>query len=184
MIAEPSINLSAATKATADAAAILTRRHVGLGEIAALAAALARAARPGDVITLSGDLGAGKTTFARFFIQALGPRGDGEAQEEVPSPTFTLVQVYEREPAPVWHFDLYRITRAEDAYELNIEEAFEAGISLIEWPERLGELLPSDHLDVHLEAEPGDEEAASTRALTLSAFGTWASRFEEICKDV
>jgi len=183
MISEPSINLSATALETA-VAATFTRRHAGLGEIAALATVLARAARPGDVITLSGGLGAGKTTFARFFIQALGPRGGGEAQEEVPSPTFTLVQIYEREPAPVWHFDLYRITRAEDAYELNIEEAFEAGISLIEWPERLGALLPPDRLDVHLDAEPGNEEAASTRALTLSAYGAWASRLGDICKDV
>jgi tRNA threonylcarbamoyladenosine biosynthesis protein TsaE len=178
MIAAPSINPAVTTENR------LTRRHVGLDEIAALAAVLARAAQPGDVITLSGGLGAGKTTFARFFIQALAVNTGGDAQEEVPSPTFTLVQVYERDPAPVWHFDLYRITRAEDAYELNIEEAFEVGISLIEWSERLGALLPSDRLDVHLETEPGDEEAASTRALTLSAYGAWASRLGDICKDV
>ncbi len=180
MTAEPSISPSE----TATPASVLTRRHAGLDKIAALAAALARTARCGDVITLSGGLGAGKTTFARFFIRSLAARGEGDVDEEVPSPTFTLVQVYEREPAAVWHFDLYRITRPEDAYELNIEEAFEAGISLIEWPERLGALLPPDRLDVHLDMEPADEEAASTRSLTLSAFGAWTPRLEEVCKDV
>src|SRR5579884_1615816 len=107
----------------------------------ALAARLAEQARPGDVIALRGDLGSGKTTFARAFIRALG------GGEEVPSPSFTLVQLYELAAATVWHFDLYRLRSPEEAWELGIEEAFAGGIALIEWPERLGALLPERRLD-------------------------------------
>src|SRR4030095_10715416 len=84
------------------------------------ASRVAALARAGDVIGLAGGLGAGKTTFARAFIRA---RPGGESAGEVPSPTFTLVQVYELPGAPVWHFDLYRLTRAEEAWELGLEEA-------------------------------------------------------------
>ncbi|RMF10546.1 MAG: tRNA (adenosine(37)-N6)-threonylcarbamoyltransferase complex ATPase subunit type 1 TsaE [Alphaproteobacteria bacterium] len=109
---------------------------------------LAPLLRAGDVIALQGDLGAGKTAFARALIQAL------HAGEEVPSPTFNLVLTYEpADPgAPViWHFDLYRLERPEDAYELGIEEAFDDAISLIEWPDRLGRLLPDHHLEIRLQ---------------------------------
>ncbi|GAB4194409.1 MAG: tRNA (adenosine(37)-N6)-threonylcarbamoyltransferase complex ATPase subunit type 1 TsaE [Thalassobaculales bacterium] len=111
-----------------------------------LAALIARQARPGDVIALEGPLGAGKTAFARGFIQAL-PGGEGE---EVPSPTFTLAQSYDLPGGPVWHFDLYRLARPEDALELGIEDAFAEAVTLIEWPERLGPLLPARRLRVVL----------------------------------
>jgi tRNA threonylcarbamoyladenosine biosynthesis protein TsaE len=110
-----------------------------------LAARIAARARPGDVIALSGPLGAGKTSFARAFIRARFG-----AAEEVPSPTFTLVETYSGEGPPIWHFDLYRLDRPEDAWELGIEDAFAGGISLIEWPERLGALLPPGRLQVAL----------------------------------
>ncbi|MCH6588680.1 MAG: tRNA (adenosine(37)-N6)-threonylcarbamoyltransferase complex ATPase subunit type 1 TsaE, partial [Proteobacteria bacterium] len=97
---------------------------------ACLAQSLAARARNGDVIALFGELGSGKTAFARAFINALpapggtapvsGPAG---APEEVPSPTFTLLQTYERAPAPVWHFDLYRLVRPDEVYELGFEDA-------------------------------------------------------------
>ena len=114
-----------------------------------MAAALARALAPGDVLALRGDLGAGKTSFARGLIAALA-RAAGEAPPEVPSPTFTLVQTYEFPDAVLWHFDLYRIARPDDALELGIEEAFADGITLIEWPERLGGLLPARHVEVRI----------------------------------
>src|SRR5262249_30619797 len=130
------------------------RRTVALADLAAtgrLAAALAAHARVGDVIALSGGLGAGKTAFARAFIRA---RRGGDAVSEVPSPTFTLVQVYGLPDAPVWHFDLYRLKHPDEAYELGLEEALAEAITLIEWPERLGTLLPPARLDVTL--APGD----------------------------
>ncbi|MEE8188684.1 MAG: tRNA (adenosine(37)-N6)-threonylcarbamoyltransferase complex ATPase subunit type 1 TsaE [Kiloniellales bacterium] len=146
---------------------------------AALARRLAGLARAGDVIALSGDLGTGKTAFARAFINALprpaGAEG-GEEPEEVPSPTFTLLQIYERAPAPVWHFDLYRLERPEEVYELGLEEALQLAISLIEWPERLGPLLPAERLDLLLEyaASPG------ARRARLSAMDAWARRLETL----
>src|SRR5713101_1012221 len=111
---------------------------------AALAARVAALARPGDVIALKGELGAGKTSFARAFI---GARGGTEA---VPSPTFTLVQLYELGDATIWHFDCYRLRDPEEAWELGIEDAFHDGISLIEWPDRLGSLLPPRRLEITL----------------------------------
>ena len=140
-----------------------------VGATAALAERIAGVAKKGDVIGLKGALGSGKTTFARAFIRARGGRA-----EEVPSPTFTLVQVYEVDEVEVWHFDLYRVGGAEETYELGIEEAFAEGISLIEWPERLGALLPPDRLEILFEmaADPVPE----ARCAQLTGFGRWAAR--------
>ena len=132
----------------------------------ALAARLATVARAGDVIALQGELGAGKTSFARAFIRALGGTG------EVPSPTFTLVQVYELGPASVWHFDGYRLRDPEEAWELGIEDAFAEGISLIEWPERFGTLLPARRLLVSLSSGA----TASGRRAVIDAPVNWAGR--------
>ena len=131
---------------------------------------LAPLLRAGDVVALQGELGAGKTFFARAVIQALG----GPA--EVPSPTFTLVQVYDLDPAPVWHFDLYRLARPEDAHELDIEDAFADAISLIEWPERLGPLLPADRLDVHLAFGRTETE----RQVMLAGGPSWTGRLKAL----
>ncbi|HLJ20782.1 MAG TPA: tRNA (adenosine(37)-N6)-threonylcarbamoyltransferase complex ATPase subunit type 1 TsaE [Stellaceae bacterium] len=142
-------------------------------ETSALAARIARVARAGDVIALRGELGSGKTVFARGFIRARG-RGD----EEVPSPTFTLVEVYELaddRPA-VWHFDLYRLSKSEDVYELGFEEALGGAILLIEWPERLGPLLPRERLDVELSA--GSVPTARRARLVGSA--RWAHRLSDL----
>lgn len=132
---------------------------------AMLAGRLARLLRQGDVIALSGDLGAGKTSFARAALRALGHDG------EVPSPTFTLVQVYDLAPCPVWHVDLYRLAAPDEAIELGIEEAFAEAITLIEWPDRLGALLPSDRLDIALDYRGGDGRSA-----TLAGHGSWCDR--------
>ena len=139
---------------------------------AGLAARLARRARPGDVIGLQGPLGSGKTSFARAFIRALGG-----TDQEVPSPTFTLVEIYAfAGKPPVWHFDLYRLRAPEEAWELGIEEAWAEGISLIEWPERLGRLLPDEHLLLAL-AEGKD---AGARIARLTATPGWAARLDGI----
>ena len=141
------------------------------GATVALAASFARRALAGDVIALEGELGTGKTTFARAFIRA---RGKGD--EEVPSPTFTLVQVYDESEPPIWHFDLYRLEKPEEAFELGIEEAFLDGISLIEWPERLGALLPRRRLLLRLFFG----ERRESRRAELAADPRWKERLEEI----
>ena len=137
---------------------------------AALARRVAALARPGDVVALSGDLGTGKTLFARAFI----------GEEDVPSPTFTLVQTYDRPMGRVWHFDLYRLKSPEEAIELDIEDAFAEGISLIEWPERLGPLLPRRRLEI--EFRFGDHPEA--RRVALDAGEDWQPRLEKILADV
>ena len=155
------------------AGAALSIDLVSEAATSALAARLARASRAGDVIALRGELGSGKTSLARAFIRTLG-RGD----EEVPSPTFTLVEVYgvgEGLPA-IWHFDLFRLQKPEEVHELGFEEALAGGISLIEWPERLGALLPREHLDLTLLA--GSDPARRTARLVPSP--VWLSRLEGI----
>ena len=146
---------------------------------AALARALAPLLEVGDVVALEGDLGAGKTSFARSLINALPRPGEvlpSAQTEEVPSPTFTLVQIYERDPAPVWHVDLYRLERPDDALELGLEEAFAEAICLIEWPERLGGFLPASALRLRL--RHGSRETA--RLATLSGGDHWADRLRAL----
>ncbi len=154
-------------------------------ETVALARKLAAAARPNDVLALIGDLGAGKTVFARAFINA---RAD--TAQDVPSPTFTLVQTYQFTDTdspggdldgpgggiPVYHFDLFRIEDAGEIDELGMEEAFAGGISLIEWPERLNGLLPVDRLDVSLAQGKG----AGERRCVLTGHGSWAARLSAL----
>jgi tRNA threonylcarbamoyladenosine biosynthesis protein TsaE len=139
---------------------------------AALAARIAALARPGDVIALTGELGAGKTSFARAFIRARGGR------DEVPSPTFTLVQVYELADATVWHFDGYRLRAPEEAWELGIEDAFSDGVSLVEWPERFGSLIPPRRLEIAF--VPGATPAARRALLDAGVDGGWAARLASI----
>ncbi len=153
-------------------------REVPLPDLAAtgrLGAALARALRPGDVVALAGPLGAGKTTLARAVIAALG------GGEEVPSPTFTLAQSYELPGGLLWHFDLYRLAQPRDAWELGIEDAFAEAISLVEWPERLGALLPADRLEIALDFAARDVSGGGdARRARLAGHGAWAARLEEL----
>ncbi len=136
--------------------------------MAALGARLAPLLRPGDAVFLSGGLGAGKSTLARGLIRAL-TRPD----LEVPSPTFTLVQFYEGAHLLIAHFDLYRLKRPEEAFELGLEEALSEGAALIEWPERLNGEGPQDRLDVEI-----TEAASGGRRIRLCGAGAFAERFE------
>jgi tRNA threonylcarbamoyladenosine biosynthesis protein TsaE len=134
-----------------------------------LAATLEGVSNTGDIIALTGDLGAGKTSFSRSFIAARG--GDGE----VPSPTFTLVQLYEFSKGDVYHFDLYRIETPEEIFELSIEDAMNDGISLIEWPDRMGAYLPLERLDIIM-SNGADEHARE--AILIGHGNSWTSRLE------
>ncbi len=167
-----------ATPSAAEEAASL---HLpGEAATAAFGRALARLARPGDLIALEGDLGAGKTLIARAFINAL-PGPDGSPfNEEVPSPTFTLVQVYERLPAPVWHFDLYRIERPEEIFELGIEEALAEGISLVEWPQRMGEAF---HVAGRLDVQISFASQETARDIRLLGGPAWQERIGVLLSD-
>ena len=137
---------------------------------ARFAAALARVARKGDCITLTGDLGAGKTAFARFFIHAASGRRD-----DVASPTFNLVLVYAYPAISIWHFDLYRLKAAEETFELGVEDALTEGIALIEWPDRLGPYLPDDRLDIMLTTT-----SETSRSALLQAGPSWRDRLADL----
>lgn len=134
-------------------------------ETARAGAALARAARPGDVITLSGPLGVGKTALARGFIAELGHEG------EVPSPSFAIVQPYDEIDPPVWHVDLYRIEDPGEIEELGLDAAAEA-VLLVEWPQRAGEGAWGDALRLSLDLAPD-----GARILTAEVPPSWEGRW-------
>jgi tRNA threonylcarbamoyladenosine biosynthesis protein TsaE len=111
-------------------------------------AALGRALAPGDALLLEGPLGAGKSALARAAVLArLGAAADGA---HVPSPTYTLAQVYDAPGGPVWHADLYRLSDPDEAAELGLEDAFATAVCLVEWPERLGARQPARALTARL----------------------------------
>ncbi len=113
----------------------------------ALGRRLSALVRPGDVILLEGPIGAGKSCLARAVIRTRLSR-----EEEVPSPSFTLVQVYEAEGVELWHADLYRLTHPDEVWELGLDDAFQTAICLVEWPDRLGAHVPPGALRIRLEA--------------------------------
>jgi tRNA threonylcarbamoyl adenosine modification protein YjeE len=136
----------------------------------ALAEDLATLLVTGDVVTLSGDLGTGKTTFARALIRTIA----GDPILEAPSPTFTLMQIYEGDFGKIVHADFYRIDAAADVTELGWEEATEDSILLVEWAERVRELFLGDHLEIRFSfAEP---ERRDARIVTISGYGAFAPR--------
>jgi len=120
-----------------------------------LGAALAGRLKPRDVVALQGGLGVGKTTLARAILRA----ASGDPALIVPSPTFTLVEIYDTPIGVFWHFDLYRLEEPEQVFELGWEEARADGMALVEWAERLGTLLPRERLTVTLAME-GDGRRA------------------------
>lgn len=134
-------------------------------ETAALGEWLARVARPGDVITLSGPLGVGKTALARGFIAALGHQGD------VPSPSFAIVQPYDELDPPVWHVDLYRIEDPSEIEEIGLDAATDA-VMLVEWPERAGTAVWPDALGLSLDFGRDDD-----RILTAKVPPSWERRW-------
>lgn len=137
---------------------------------AACAVLLGRHLKAGDVVLLNGPVGAGKTHFARALIQSLL-----DLPEDVPSPTFTLVQTYETPKGEVWHSDLYRISSDTEVDELGLTEAFDSAICLVEWPDRLGVLRPADALLVDI-ATKGDARRAHLSWTHLK----WAKRLAEM----
>lgn len=150
----------------AQAEAIVTMTLPDEAATAALGRSLAPRLRARDVVALRGDLGAGKTSLARSLIRTLS----GDDELAVPSPTFTLVEIYDTAAGPVWHLDLYRLTAAEEAWELGIEQGFAEAIALIEWPDRLGDLLPSRRLDLSLAVD------GEGRRATFSGDASWRAR--------
>ena len=132
---------------------------------ARLGAAVAVALKPGEAVCLQGPLGAGKSTLARALVRALTT-----PHEDVPSPTFTLVQFYEGTRFPLAHFDLYRLERADEAFEIGLDEALEEGAAVIEWPERLGGRLPGDRLDIDIAI------SGEGRLARLIPHGAWKGR--------
>lgn len=141
----------------------------------ALAHTLAPLVVAGDVIALRGPVGAGKSHFCRALIHQLMAAHGG--LEDVPSPTFTLVQTYAFPDFDVWHCDLYRLTSPQDVFELGLDEAFDAAVCLIEWPERLGAFLPQDALDVHLTpTQSGD----ARQAVMAWSHPRWSARLKTL----
>ncbi|MEP6342442.1 MAG: tRNA (adenosine(37)-N6)-threonylcarbamoyltransferase complex ATPase subunit type 1 TsaE [Maricaulaceae bacterium] len=129
-------------------------------------ASLAQYLRIGDVLSLSGDLGAGKTTFSRGVIQSI------LGAVEVPSPTYTLVQTYECPDYELWHCDLYRLEAPTDVLELGLVDMEEDIVSLIEWPDKMGSYLSPQALNVHI----GFHETG--REISLSGPDNWAERLK------
>jgi len=137
------------------------------------AATLAPELTPGDVLLLDGPIGSGMTHFARSLIQAR-LSANGAPVEDVPSPTFTLIQTYDSGVAQLWHADLYRLTHPDEVEELGLVEAFDAAICLVEWPDRLGALSPGGALTLGFEQGATD----TARRVTLSGLDPWPGRIE------
>lgn len=153
----------------------LVVRTTSVEETRELGEALAPLARPGDVVVLAGDLGAGKTAFVQGFGRGLG------VTERITSPTFTLVHVYDGR-LPVHHLDVYRLDQISEALDLGLSEMLdEPGVVLIEWGDAITPVLPHDYLEAQLTFGEGDDD----RSLTLRAVGSgWASRQRDIAAAV
>lgn len=143
-------------------------------DTASLAQRFASVAKLGDSFLLEGQIGAGKTHFARAFIQALLTE-----EEDIPSPTFTLVQTYDGPDCEIWHADLYRLTSVEESAELGLDEAFETAICLVEWPDRLGDYAPKNAVTISFSVE--DDE---TRKVSFSAPGDRGATLWDRLKNV
>ncbi|TAH32261.1 MAG: tRNA (adenosine(37)-N6)-threonylcarbamoyltransferase complex ATPase subunit type 1 TsaE [Alphaproteobacteria bacterium] len=144
--------------------------NLSLAELESLAARLGAILRAGDTIGLSGDLGAGKSTFTRALLRALG------ITEDIPSPTFTLVQSYETPKGAVYHADLYRLNDPRALYEIGLLDDMDANIRIVEWAEKAGGMLPDNALWLKLDFTDNTEQ----RNLTASFNQDWAARLKNI----
>ena len=150
------------------ASAASTRCHIRLADEAATVAFATRIGpvlRAGDVLLLTGDLGAGKTFLARALIQ--GRLALSGRIEDVPSPSFTLVQTYDLDDVELWHVDLYRLSGADELHELGLDQAFETAICLIEWPDRLQDLRPDGAVELIL-----SDQGETARTLQVNGLDT------------
>jgi N-acetylmuramate 1-kinase len=141
-----------------------------------LASDIAAALEPGDLVTLSGDLGAGKTTFARALIRHLA----GDDAIEVPSPTFTFMQGYDLPRLPVVHADLYRLSGPSELAELGFDDLPEGAVVMMEWPDRAAGFLPPDRLDIAFTLAPAEGE--TVRNVRCVGYGSFAPRTERIAR--
>lgn len=147
----------------------LTYRLADEARTLELGAALAGLLKPGDVIALHGGLGVGKTTLTRGLVRALVPGID-----EVPSPTYTLVQAYDAPAFPIWHFDLYRLESPDEMEEIGWDETPE-GVAIVEWPEKAGKHLPAWRLDIVFDFE------GEHRLVSLQPHGEdWQARCDDL----
>jgi tRNA threonylcarbamoyladenosine biosynthesis protein TsaE len=144
-------------------------------QTAAFAVRLGACLTAGDTVLLEGSIGVGKTHFARSLIQSRLT-----APEDVPSPTFTLVQTYEADGVEIWHSDLYRLTSPDEVIELGLIDAFDTAICLVEWPDRLGDLTPRDALTLRF--TQGDSEDKRVISLTWED-AKWSSRLNGVLDD-
>lgn len=131
----------------------------------ALATKFAAILAPKDVLLLEGPIGAGKSFFSRALIRART-----KTTEDIPSPTFTIVQTYPHENGDIWHCDLYRIGSSDDVIELGLDDAFDTAICLIEWPDRLGNLTPENALYLNFSVD------GAIHTITVSENRNWAER--------
>lgn len=136
----------------------------------AFGTALSPHLRACDVVALRGDLGAGKTTLARGLIRAYCE------VNEVSSPTFPIVQCYDGPRGRLWHFDAYRLEDPVEIWEIGLEDALTDGVSVIEWPERLGDIIPEERLDVSIKI------VGSARVITIVATKEWSSRWQLLAR--
>lgn len=144
-----------------------TATVTGPDQTADLARRIGAILTAGDTLLLNGPIGAGKTHFARSLIQSLLT-----VPEDVPSPTFTLIQTYETPVCEIWHADLYRLGSVDEIEELGLSEAFDTAICLIEWPDRLGDLMPQNALHIDLSTDADDPDLR--QLIFRAASGGWA----------
>lgn len=165
------MNVTNAGVNAGDTLAMLASKHIS--QTMMIATALAKECKAGDCILLEGEVGAGKTSFARAFIQAISP-----VQEDIVSPTFTLVQTYPlRSGDLLWHFDLYRLEHEHELQEIGLDDALCSGITMVEWPEIAKSRLPHSALHIAIKGTHSENE----RILLFSGSAAlWEERLNKV----